>query len=202
MRETQETVAGKAAYFSSGDYAGPIRRVVILAIDLVALFVIVCGITLVLALLDPAHPPEQLAGEMLLLLMSAGYVYLTLVQRSRIGTLGYLLMGVRIVDIEGRRPSLLQMTVRLIPMLPVPWSLLFDLGWMLDDPGRQTLRDKWAGTFVVRRKARPLGWTTVIYKRICFAGLHLVFPEVGRRDISAVPPMAGGPPSAGKIGAS
>jgi len=202
MRETQEIAAGKAAYFNSEDYAGPIRRVVILAIDLVALFVIVCVIILALVLLDPPHPANQLGGEMLLLMMSAGYVYLTLVQRSRIGTLGYLLMGVRIVDIEGRRPSLLQMTVRLIPMLPVPWSLLFDLGWMLDDPNRQTLRDKWAGTFVVRRKARPLGQATVVYKRVCFAGLHLVFPEVGRRDISSEPPMAAGPPSGGEIAAS
>lgn len=177
---TDRETAGKAAYFDEKDYAGPIRRVVILGIDIVALiglsFAVAAGMFF-------CRPPGtvDLPASTLPLVLLASYIYLTLVQRSRIGSLGYLLTGVRIVDIEGRRPSLLRMTVRLIPLLPVPWSLLFDLGWMLDDPNRQTLRDKWAGTFVVRRKARPLGWTTVTFKRIAFGGLFLIFPEIGSR---------------------
>lgn len=84
------------------------------------------------------------------------------------------------MGIEGKRPSLLQMTVRLIPLMPVPWSLLFDLGWMVDDPRKQTLRDKWAGTFVVRRNAQPVGTAPVRYKRIGFSGIFLIFPEISR----------------------
>jgi hypothetical protein len=60
------------------------------------------------------------------------------------------------------------------------WSFLFDLGWILDEPEKQTLRDKWAGTFVVRRKAKPIGTAPVRYKRIGFAGLFLIVPEVDR----------------------
>jgi hypothetical protein len=75
---------------------------------------------------------------------------------------------------------------------------LFDLGWMLDDPGRQTLRDKWAGTFVIRKKARPVGRTTVTYKRICFGGLQLIIPEVGPRD-SSLPTASPGSPAAGSV---
>ena len=138
MRETRKARVDKAVYFDARDYAGPIRRILILGIDMVALAVIAFGLAFGVVVCRPSRTEES-AGAILLLLLLAGYVYLTFVQRSRIGTLGYLLMGVRIVDIQGRRPSLLQMTVRLIPMLPVPWSLLFDLGWMLDDPSRQTL---------------------------------------------------------------
>jgi uncharacterized RDD family membrane protein YckC len=194
MRETQETAAGKAVYFDPKDYAGPIRRITILGIDLVALIAIAFGAAYGVVVWRPTLAEESI-GKVLLLMLLAGYVYLTFVQRSRVGTLGYLLTGVRIVDVEGRRPSLLQMTVRLIPMLPVPWSLLFDLGWMLDDPRRQTLRDKWAGTFVIRRRARPLGRTTVTYKRVYFSGLQFIIPEIGRHDTSTEPPTPPGPPT-------
>jgi len=95
-----------------------------------------------------------------------------------------------IVDIEGKRPSLLQMTTRLWPMLPVPWSFLFDLGWVVDEPQRQTLRDKWAGTFVVRRKAQPIGRALVRYKRIGFGGIFLIFPEIGQVERSPSHPLS------------
>jgi hypothetical protein len=100
---------------------------------------------------------------------------------------------VRIVGIQGGKPSLLQMTVRLIPLLPVPWSLLFDLGWIVDEPHRQTLRDKWAGTFVIRQKAVPIGTAPIRYKRIGFAGIFLIFPEIGQVERFAQPSPPQGP---------
>ena len=124
------------------------------------------------------HPQSDLPPEATLVVLVATYLYLTLVKRSRIGTLGYILTGVRILDVRGGRPSLLQLTIRMVPMLPVPWSLLFDLGWIMDEPQRQTLRDKWAGTVVVCRKAKPIGTAPIQYKRIGFCGLLLIFPEV------------------------
>jgi len=51
---------------------------------------------------------------------------------------------------------------------------------IVDEPQRQTLRDKWAGTFVVRRKAKPVGTAPIQYERIGFGGLFLIFPEVDR----------------------
>lgn len=187
-----EAATRDAVYFDQKDYAGPIRRVIILGIDILALFglVLAVGTGFLYCVQIRAESPTERA---ILPMLLTAYLYLTLVQRSKLGTLGYLLTGVRIVNIHGRRPSLLQMTVRLIPLLPVPWSLLFDLGWMLDEPTRQTLRDKWAGTYVVRRRARPIGRTTAVYKRICFAGLHLIFPEIGPRD--ALSPSQSAPDS-------
>jgi len=198
MSETHEAAAGKAVYFDKKDYAGPIRRAIILGIDIVALIGLSFAVTAGLFFCRPPGTVDLPASTLPLVLL-AGYIYLTLVQRSRIGTLGYLLTGVRIVDIEGRRPSLLRMTVRLVPLLPAPWSLLFDLGWMLDDPRRQTLRDKWAGTFVIRRKARPLGRTTITYKRVCFGGLQFIIPEIGQHDTSSELPAPPGPPTLGSM---
>jgi uncharacterized RDD family membrane protein YckC len=114
------------------------------------------------------------------------YLYLTVLKRSEVGTLGYILTGVRIVNIEGKRPSMLQMTGRMLPLLPLPLlplTLPFDLAWVVDDPHRQTLRDKWVGTFVVRRNARPIGTAPVRYKRIGFAEIGQVerFPQPSPR---------------------
>jgi uncharacterized RDD family membrane protein YckC len=184
----------RAVCFDRRDYAGLVRRVVIVCIDFVATVVLsfgaLIGIWYVWPILYPgsARPPEVMWA-----VPTVAYLYLTMLQRSRIRTLGYIVTGVRIVGIEGKRPSLLQMTVRLIPLMPVPWSLLFDLGWMVDDPRKQTLRDKWAGTFVVRRKAQPIGTAPVRYKRIGFSGVFLIFPEIGRVEEAPQPPAEPSP---------
>lgn len=188
MSETREHTNRKtpqALCFDRRDYAGLLTRLVILCIDLIAL--VLLGFLVIFATAaywviryDESDVPAQLAWRALWIILTVAYLYLTVLQRSRIRTLGYILAGVRIVGIEGGRPSLLQMTIRLIPLLPVPWSLLFDLGWIVDEPHRQTLRDKWAGTFVVRHKAVPIGTAPVRYKRIGFCGIFLIFPEIGQ----------------------
>jgi len=165
-----------------------VRRALIVCIDFVAAVVLsfgaLFGVWYVWLL---RYPESDLPAQALWVLPAVAYVYLTVLKRSRIRTLGYILTGVRIVDIRGGRPSLLQMTVRMAPLFPVPWSLLFDLGWILDEPQRQTLRDKWAGTYVVRHRAKPIGTAPVLYKRIGFSGLLLTFPEVGRAENSTAP---------------
>ncbi len=187
MPETQEHAnpeTSRALCFDRRDYAGPLTRVAILCIDLIALvllgFLVICATAAYWVIRsDESDVPPQLAWRAMWIILTVAYLYLTVLQRSRIRTLGYILTGVRIVGIRGGKPSLLQMTVRLIPLLPVPWSLLFDLGWIVDEPHKQTLRDKWAGTFVVRHKAVPIGTAPVRYKRIGFCGIFLIFPEIG-----------------------
>jgi len=193
-RDPDVCEAHEAVCFDRRDYAGPARRVIIVCIDFVAVialsFGVLIGVWYVCLL---RNPRGDLSPQALWVLPAVAYAYLTLVKRSRIRTLGYILTGVRIVDIRGRRPSLLQMTIRMLPMLPVPWSLLFDLGWIVGEPQRQTLRDKWAGTFVVRRTAKPICTAPVRYKRIGFAGLFLIIPEVGRTR-ATIESSCGSPP--------
>ncbi len=188
MPETREHTnpeTPRALCFDRRDYAGPLMRVVILCIDLIALvllgfLVIVATAAYSVIRYDESDVPPQIAWRAVWIILAIAYLYLTVLQRSRIRTLGYVLTGVRIVDIRGGRPSLLQMTLRLVPLMPLPWSLLFDLGWVADEPQRQTLRDKWAGTFVVRRQAKPIGTTSIRYWRIGFNCIFVIFPEIGQ----------------------
>ncbi len=174
----------RAVCFDRRDYAGLGRRLVIICIDFlvaaVLCFIVFFGVAFACFVRDPST--DDLPDYTLLLLLLVVYLYLTVLKRSEVGTLGYILTGVRIVNIEGRRPSLLQMTGRLLPLPLFPLTLPFDLAWVVDDPHRQSLRDKWVGTFVIRRKAKPIGTAPVRYKRIGLVGLFLTFPEVGRSE--------------------
>lgn len=178
-RSPKET-ARRAVYFAREDYAGFWRRAIIACVDLVAVLLISFAVVIAAAAVWLALYPEgpDLPPALLLLFPLTVFVYLTIVKRSRIGSLGFLLTGVRIVDVEGKRPSLLRMTARFFWLLPLPLGLLLDLGWLLEEPARQTLRDKWAGTFVVKRKARPIGWAPITFKRICLVGVQLIVPEI------------------------
>ncbi len=166
----------------------------ILCIDLIALVLLTFLVLFAIAAFWVVRYDEtDLPSQTVWIILAAAYLYCTVLQRSRIRTLGYILTGVRIVGIRGGKPSLLQMTVRLIPLLPVPWSLLFDLGWIVDEPHRQTLRDKWAGTFVIRKNAAPIGTAPIRYKRIGFAGIFLIFPEIGQVEKFPQPSPQQGP---------
>lgn len=192
-RERDNPEPERAVCFDRRDYAGPVRRVIIASIDLVTavvLFMVVLGGIWYVWLLR--HPQGNLPPEPVWVAFAVVYAYFTLLKRSRIRTLGYILTGVRIVDIGGGRPSLLPMTVRIVPVFPLAfvsllWVLLFDLGWMVDEPQRQTLRDKWAGTFVVRRQAKPASTAPIRYMRIGYSGIFLIFPEVSRVEEAPQP---------------
>ncbi len=185
-RGRDDNEAHRAVCFDRRDYAGPVRRVVIVCIDFVAAvglsFGVLVGVWWVWLIRYPQSDPPP---EALWVVPAVVYLYFTVLKRSRIRTLGYLLTGVRIVNIEGKRPSLLQMTVRMLPLPLFPLTLPFDLAWVVDDPHRQSLRDKWVGTFVVRRKAKPIGTAPVQYKRIGCCGLFFIFPEIDRPETTA-----------------
>jgi uncharacterized RDD family membrane protein YckC len=190
-REPENPEAQRAVCFDRRDYAGPVRRVTIVGIDLVTavvLFLVVLGGIWYVWLLQ--YPQGDLPPEPMWAALAVVYAYFTSLKRSRIRTLGYILTAVRIIDIRGGRPCLLQMTLRMVPLMPIPWSFLFDLGWVVDEPQRQTLRDKWAGTFVVRRKAKPVATAPIRYWRIGLCGIFLIYPEVGRPETSAQPRLA------------
>jgi uncharacterized RDD family membrane protein YckC len=189
-RGRDHSEAQRAVCFDRRDYAGPVRRAIIVCLDFVAAIVlsfgVLAGVWYVWLL---RNPERDVPAEALWVVPTVAYLYLTMLKRSRIRTLGYILTGVRIVDIEGGRPSLLQMTIRILPLVPLPivllpWCFVFDFAWMLDEPAKQTLRDKWAGTFVVRRKAKPVGTAPIRYMRIGFAGIFLIFPEVDRTKVT------------------
>jgi hypothetical protein len=96
---------------------------------------------------------------------------------------GWGLFRLKIVDLHGNTPSILRMTLRFATLFLGPLNLIFDLLWLGGDRDRQTLRDKLAGTYVVKRRATPLGQGAIVWPRYSLLGYMLILPEV-RRDSS------------------
>lgn len=116
------------------------------------------------------------------------FCYFVLLKRSRAGTLGYRLCGVRIVGIDGQRAGLVPLTVRMLFMVLGPVNYLLDLAWMANDTHRQALRDKFADTYVVRKLAVPAGSGKVIHRQYEILFYNFLFREVAAERASAAEP--------------
>ena len=116
--------------------------------------------------------------------------YLGVLKRSPFRTLGYRLAGIEIVGLDGTRPGLWPMFLR--STAGVLWALsgsimfLVDLSWIGHDEQRQTLRDKLAGTVVIRSGATPVGSGTQSVRLHSFLGWTLYLRE-GKPLPAAVP---------------
>ena len=75
-------------------------------------------------------------------------------------------------------PALLALTLRLMFLVFGPIAYFIDLAWLSGDPHRQTLHDKLAQTYVVRRKAEPIGAGTLLYCYYEICGYNFLFREV------------------------
>jgi uncharacterized RDD family membrane protein YckC len=167
---------GDGVYYAAEDSIGVVRRIVIILIDLTV--IILAGITLAAALTFLSmQVTERTAGRValfgLLLYPVLVIAYLTVIKASRLRTIGYRMTGTKIVDVNGRRPSFFRMLLRLSLWLygPIPY---LDLFWVGVDPDGQAIRDRFAGTCVVRNRATPAG-RGEIHLVYYFAGGYLLF---------------------------
>jgi uncharacterized RDD family membrane protein YckC len=109
------------------------------------------------------------------------YLYLAILGRSKLGTLGYALTSVEVVDLEGKQPSIACMTFRSLFAVLGPLNAILDLLWLGGDQNRQALRDKLAGTYVIRRGAEPEGRGVQKHVMISFLGWNLLVREVAKK---------------------
>jgi len=170
------SAATEGVYYARTDCAGFWRRLIVECVDLAAAFGIVlaaaAALTLVLSL------PTVAESELLVLMLAVWFTYFVLVKGSRLQTLGYRLARVRMVDLQGATPGFLPLTVRFLFTMFGPVNFLIDFFWITTDPQRQTLRDKLAHTYVIRRGAQPAGHGPIIYASyFIFLGCF-VFREV------------------------
>jgi uncharacterized RDD family membrane protein YckC len=139
-------------HFRRAAHAGPLRRCVILVIDLT----VVVFLGVVAAAADFAVSEGATSAVFVCTWLLFCYAYLVPLEAC-VGTLGFVLTGTKIVDLHGRPPSLGRMTLRLL--LAAFWLnqlfLLIDLLWLAENDRRQTIRDLLAGTYVVRKNAAP-----------------------------------------------
>jgi hypothetical protein len=94
--------------------------------------------------------------------------------------LRYVVAGARIVNLRGEQPSILSLVGRLLFALAGPLNFVFDVLWLTGDGDRQAFRDKFASTYVVRRRATPAGVGKIVMRTYMFSGLTFLFKEVRR----------------------
>jgi len=184
MDETDEgtTVRGddeeEHVFFATGDCAGFFRRAAAIAVDLLVLAAILVAYFAVLAfcgmLSDEGNAPPWGVAPFIVI----AFLYLTLLKRSRFRTPGYRVTGLRIVDLKGRPPSMLLMSVRLLWWVLGPINFPLDFLFLTSDARRQTVRDKLIGTYVVLKDATPAGSGHKYMEGTGFMGWMLLCPVV------------------------
>jgi uncharacterized RDD family membrane protein YckC len=172
---------GEGVYYASRDYAGLMRRCIIIGVDLLVIWF--AWVMTIVLLFDLPKEMGHVTTSKLVVLSVLSYLYLVLVKRSDWGTVGYRLTGVRIVNLEGKRPSLYQMTLRFFLLILGPIYIVLDVLWLGGDDNRQTLRDKIVGTYVIRDDALPAGRGLQQLVPYYLFGWSFVFREVKRAEV-------------------
>lgn len=171
-----ENTTHQGVYFAPEAYAGFWLRVSAWAIDLLFLLLLSYGYWLIFY-----YYSQWTMFELNLLTGSIFFtwmIYLTVIKSSRKSTIGFLLTGIKIVDLQGDKPSLWRMTFRFLLLSIGPFELLNDLIWLTGEKTKQTLRDKFSGTYVVRKTAQPIGNAKIVMTRLFVLGWNLIYKEV------------------------
>jgi uncharacterized RDD family membrane protein YckC len=167
-------------YYRREDYAGLPRR---LLIDLIDVPVAIVLAVLVIHAVHAVAPALQDSPVPLLLWAGVWFAYFVLLKRSAFRTLGYKAAGARIVDLAGGRPGIFSLVARLVFAFLGPLNFVTDMFWLTGDPDRQAIRDKFAGTYVIRQHAAPAGAGPIVGRNYMFFGMSFLFREVrGKRE--------------------
>jgi uncharacterized RDD family membrane protein YckC len=176
----------QAVYYRYEDYAGFWRRIFVDLIDLVVVFT-VCTLTVFAAwTLSSSGTTTKI---ILLACAAFAYAYFVPLKRSRFRTVGYRIGGVRVVGMDGDRAGWFALTLRFLFAALGPMNWFVDLGWLSGDPHRQSLRDKFAQTYVVKVQAKPAGPAQLVHQYAEICGFNFLFREVKVDESVARPPI-------------
>ena len=181
----------RGVVFERKSYAGLGRRTTAIVVDVLVLWVAWIAIAYTWYYLLRRGEAPLLESWLSWVVVCA--VYLTVLKASRVRTIGYRIAGLRLVDWQGEQPRIRRMLLRLVlcvmPLSNFGTSAILngviDFFWLTADPHRQTLRDKLAGTYVVRSHAQPAGSATRTSMRYSLLGLTVILLElkpVGRQQ--------------------
>lgn len=147
--------ANKSVLYAEGEYASLLHRFAIVIID----GAVIVLVWIILASMSRGTFDHfgRINQTLVLSCFAFAYMYLAILKPSRLRTLGYRIVGVRIVDHSGKPPSIVRMTFRVLLWSLGPFNPVVDLLWLGGDRHRQTLRDKIAGTYVITHDASPIG---------------------------------------------
>jgi uncharacterized RDD family membrane protein YckC len=168
----------QAVVYRDDDYIGVVRRLLIDLIDTTVAMLVPIGLT----------APAFLIGMPWLGIFiwpAVWIAYFVFLKGSSYRTLGYLIAGAQIVDMQGGRPSRFTLFGRLGFAILGPVNFLVDLLWVSSDPSKQALRDKIAHTYVVRYRATPAGTGPVVYRVYTIFGWTIMCREVSLNAASS-----------------
>ena len=173
-RPKGDSSLGAGLYYAEDEYIGLGKRLLILAVDF-SVLALAMWITDVLWHSLPPHDITYIRLSWGLPVFA--YAYLTVIKASRIRTLGYRLFGAQVLTFRGERPSVFRMTLRLFL-----WVLfnVHDVIWVGIDLDRQSLRDRFTRTCVVKVNAISIGEAPIhlaYYQAFCYS---LMLPTVCR----------------------
>jgi uncharacterized RDD family membrane protein YckC len=178
MNDFEESIG---VIYDQKDYAGFLKRVVIAFVDL--LIIILVSATVFFASDYLIYNDELYINFNFFFTLFFSVWYLALLKRSKYGTIGYNLTGVKIVDLKGEKPALFKMVLRVLLSLIGPFELIIDIIWLTSEITKQTLRDKYIGTYVIAKKASPVRTGNLQTVSLGFMGWNLMYREIKENDI-------------------
>jgi|GEM_PF-2528722 len=111
---------------------------------------------------------REAVGDMLVPLIWGGVglmaAYQILLRKTPIGTLGYILTGIKLVGPDGRSPDWHSYGKRVLICLLEIFSIGLIYIMCFKNKKHQALHDQLAGTWLVKRNAQPEGPGRIIYK--------------------------------------
>lgn len=161
--------------FHEDDYSGLGTRILIMAVDLLVLFLVFVVFNYIDSYLSDHYPGYEPYITVYVFLFVC-YAYLTILKSSKTGTLGQILTKTTILNINGKRANIFQMTYRLLFWILGPFNFLFDFGWISLNKERRTLRDSICNTIVVRKNAMPVSVDAPVRNiRAMVFGFHFLY---------------------------
>lgn len=179
LQKTRDRSLGDGVFFAEDDYIGFSPRIVILIADLLCVVAICCLV---------AFAWFNLIGDynrvFAAIVIASIWLYLVPLKRSSFRTLGYRLVGARLVTLRGTTPSLSMLTFRELMWLFGPLGLGIDLIFCGIDSDRQTLRDRFTNMCLVKNSAQPIGRGEIHLAYVNTFGYTFALPRVTGRQAS------------------
>ena len=162
------------AIYSKDDHIGLWFRILIMIVDSFALFIY--GIIVYLLFVMFQLPTNYFLFPVFI----GAFLYLTIIKASQTGTIAYIMLKTKVVGLDGNPPNLLKMIIRFALLVIGPLEFILDMIWLTGESTKQTLRDKVAGTYVLKSEAEPIEFGVVKYVYLDVLGYAFTVKEVQR----------------------
>ena len=164
--------SNKGAIYPDNAYVGFWVRILVILIDSISLLIIGLAIYIIWNIVQL---PDKYFFILMIILT---FFYLTVFKSSNTGTFAYIFLKLKVVDLSGNQPSLFKMITRFALLVIGPLEFILDMIWLTSEPTKQTLRDKIAGTYVIKQDSLPIEYGVIKYKHLDVMGYALSIKEV------------------------